>query len=117
MKKWRDPPVEHNLDLSVLRPLRPPPVMGLVHAPARLEPLTFENAPGRRVLVPESHWEEYPCEEHRAGGKDRGEGWEAIVKRTTHNGRNEVTRERVDAAFVAENAFPGSMLVHDLNCY
>ena len=44
-------------------------------------PLTQNNAPGRRVLVPRSIWPNYPCEEHNSAG------WEASVKRmTTENG-------------------------------
>ena len=38
-------------------------------------PLTFANAPGRRVLAPAAMWPRYLCREHG------GEGWEAKIEK------------------------------------
>ena len=38
-------------------------------------PLTFANAPGRRVLAPAAMWPRYHCREHG------GEGWEAKIEK------------------------------------
>ena len=55
-------------------------------------PLTFANAPGRRVLAPAAMWPRFLCGEHD------GEGWEATVEkvRSGQGGRAEAL-----VAFVA----------------
>ena len=55
-------------------------------------PLTFANAPGRRVLAPAAMWPRFLCREHD------GEGWEATVEkvRSGQGGRAEAL-----VAFVA----------------
>ena len=86
--------------LQGVRAKQPPPVVALVAKPTPLEPLTLTNAPSRRVLVPSSLWPGEPCKEHRRGGEERGQGWEAVVKSTSSRGRNAATGERVDIARV-----------------
>ena len=59
-------------------PLPTPPRVEERRASAVLSPprpLTFANAPGRRVLAPAAMWPRYLCREHG------GEGWEAKIEK------------------------------------
>lgn len=92
--------VTMDVDPAMLRPVRPV-LQGMHLCKADvLEPLTLANARGRRVLVPESLWPGYACDEYCEEGQDRGKGWEAVVIRTHSKMRNEETGKVYDGATV-----------------